>query len=83
MLGFGSSSALAAAYGIAVTRHGDHDASWSTSWRGRSWGWTPAWPASLALVFSIIDLAFFGANVLKILDGGWVPLVIGGWWSSR
>jgi KUP system potassium uptake protein len=42
------------------------------------WHW-PIWvAASVTGVFLVVDLAFFGANVLKILHGGWLPLVIGG-----
>jgi KUP system potassium uptake protein len=41
------------------------------------WEW-PTWKASLASgTFLFVDLAFFGANVLKVEQGGWVPLAIG------
>lgn len=77
VVGFGSSSKLASAYGIAVcgtmiittllafvvTRH--------------VWKWSL--PAAMAVtgIFLIIDMAFLGANIAKVLDGGWLPLVAG------
>jgi KUP system potassium uptake protein len=42
------------------------------------WKWSPLVASSVTGIFLIIDLAFFGANVLKITHGGWLPLVIGG-----
>ena len=77
VIGFGSSSNLAAAYGIAVTgtmlitnllafivaRH---------EWRWKLWQVIPC-----VLPFVIIDLAFFSANSTKIVDGGWFPLAFG------
>jgi KUP system potassium uptake protein len=76
VLGFGSSGDLAAAYGIAVTG----DMVITTLLAGvvfrYMWGWSKLRTASLMVLFLTIDLAFFSANVLKIPDGGWVPLVI-------
>jgi len=77
VIGFGSSSNLAAAYGIAVT--GDMVITTLLAalvFRG-VWRWS--WPRTLALtsVFLVIDLAFFSANVLKIPAGGWLPLLVG------
>jgi KUP system potassium uptake protein len=75
--GFGSSSALAAAYGIAVTLTMVITALLLHVVATERW----RWPLSLALattaVFLTIDLAFLGANALKIAHGGWLPLVIG------
>jgi len=77
VLGFGSSTNLAAAYGIAVTGTmliTDLLAFVVTRY---VWGW-PFWRAFLgALPFAIIDLAFFSANTVKIADGGWFPLAFG------
>jgi len=77
VLGFKSSGNLAAAYGIAVTG----DMVITTLLAGivfhGIWGWSWLRTISLLSVFLIIDLAFFSANVLKIPDGGWVPLLIG------
>ena len=40
------------------------------------WRWSRAVAAVVGLVFLAVDLAFLGANLLKVRDGGWVPLVI-------
>ena len=78
VIGFGSSTALAAAYGIAVTLTMVITALLLHVVAIERWGWPP-WVAHLVTgLFLIIDLAFFGANALKIAHGGWLPLVIGG-----
>ena len=76
VVGFRSTSALGAAYGIAVT--GSMAIStilFSTLARTR-WEWS--WPKvlGLATLFLIVDLSFFGSNALKVVHGGWVPLAI-------
>lgn len=77
VLGFKSSGNLAAAYGIAVTG----DMVITTLLAGmvfhNMWGWSKLRTGALISLFLTIDIAFFSANVLKIPDGGWVPLVIG------
>ena len=77
VIGFGSSTALAAAYGIAVTLTMVITAVLLYVVSVERWHW----PAPVAMlvtgVFLAIDLAFFAANVLKIAHGGWLPLVIG------
>lgn len=77
VVGFQSSGNLAAAYGIAVTG----DMVITTLLAGivfhYLWGWSKARTLTLVTLFLIVDLAFFSANILKIPDGGWVPLVIG------
>ncbi|MGZ8982608.1 MAG: potassium transporter Kup [Methylotenera sp.] len=77
VIGFGSSGNLAAAYGIAVTG----DMIITTLLAGivfhNIWGWSKLRTGALIALFLTIDIAFFSANVLKIPDGGWVPLVIG------
>ena len=76
VLGFKSSSALGAAYGIAVTGTMAITTLLFYEICVTRWNW-PRWRAlSLAAVFLAIDLAFLGANVLKVLQGGWVPLVV-------
>ncbi|MFA6310024.1 MAG: potassium transporter Kup [Sterolibacterium sp.] len=77
VIGFGSSTRLAAAYGIAVTGTmliTNVLAYCVTRWL---WQWSP-WKAFLgALPFMLIDIAFCSANFVKIADGGWFPLVFG------
>ncbi len=76
VIGFRNSSSLAAAYGIAVTATMTITTVLAHVVATRRWGWTPAVAALVTGVFLVIDLAFFGANTLKVLKGGWVPLVI-------
>ena len=78
VIGFGSSTALAAAYGIAVTLTMVITAVLLQVVATERWGWPPALAYAVTGVFLMIDLAFFGANALKITHGGWLPLVIGG-----
>ena len=78
VIGFGSSTALAAAYGIAVTLTMVITAVLLQVVATERWGWSPAVAYTVTGVFLVIDLAFFGANALKIAHGGWLPLVIGG-----
>jgi KUP system potassium uptake protein len=76
VLGFKSSGALGAAYGIAVTgTMAITTLLFSVIARTR-WNW-PLWRVvALAGFFFTFDFAFLGSNLLKIDDGGWVPLVI-------
>jgi KUP system potassium uptake protein len=76
VIGFGSSSALAAAYGIAVTLTMVITAVLLQVVAIDRWGWRPAVAYFATGIFLVIDLAFFGANALKITHGGWLPLVI-------
>ena len=78
VIGFGSSTALAAAYGIAVTLTMVITAVLLQVVAVERWGWPPALAYFVTGIFLTIDLAFFGANALKITHGGWLPLVIGG-----
>ncbi len=78
VLGFRSSSALGAAYGIAVTgTMAITTALFYVIVRHR-WNWSRGRAGTLAGGFIAIDIAFFGANIIKIERGGWVPLVIAG-----
>ncbi len=75
---FGSSSKLATAYGIAVTGTMIVTVCLLSIVMVKAWNW-PVWMAGLLIApFAIIDLIFFGANALKIVEGGYVPLMIGG-----
>jgi KUP system potassium uptake protein len=77
VIGFGTSSNLAAAYGIAVTGTMLITNILAVAVSVRLWHWSP-WRAVLgALPFFIIDLGFFLANSVKIHDGGWFPLAFG------
>jgi KUP system potassium uptake protein len=76
VLGFRSTTALGAAYGIAVTGSmAITTLLFSTLARTR-WKW--GWPQVIALgtLFLIVDLSFFGSNIVKVRAGGWVPLAI-------
>ncbi|MGH8213000.1 MAG: potassium transporter Kup, partial [Rhodanobacteraceae bacterium] len=78
VIGFGSSTALAGAYGIAVTGTMAIDTTLFLVVARRMWNWDIWRVAAIGAVFLTIDLSFFGANTLKIPDGGWFPLVLGG-----
>jgi KUP system potassium uptake protein len=75
---FRSSSALASAYGIAVTGTMVVTCmmAFVVIWRIRHW--TVVAAAALILPFLVIDLTFLSANLLKVIEGGWVPLALGG-----
>jgi KUP system potassium uptake protein len=76
VLGFRSSTALGAAYGIAVTGTFLMTTALMYAVSRTWWGWS-RWRAILLVgPFLIIDGAFFAANLLKVKQGGWVPLVI-------
>jgi KUP system potassium uptake protein len=76
VIGFQSSGALGAAYGIAVTGTMAITTLLFAVIARTRWNW-PLWRVvGLAAFFFTFDFAFLGANVLKIQHGGWVPLVI-------
>jgi KUP system potassium uptake protein len=75
---FRSSSALAAAYGIAVSGTMVVTAAMAFVVIFKGWRWTPLMAAALIGPFLIVDLTFFSANLLKVHEGGWVPLALGG-----
>jgi KUP system potassium uptake protein len=77
VLGFKSSGNLAAAYGIAVTGDMVITSLLAGMVFHHMWGWSKSRTGALVVLFLTVDVAFFSANVLKIPDGGWVPLVIG------
>ncbi|MEO7677423.1 MAG: potassium transporter Kup, partial [Verrucomicrobiota bacterium] len=77
VVGFRSSSNLAAAYGIAVTMTMVITTVLFYFAARHLWKWS-TWKASLTcLPFLMIELAFFGANAVKILHGGWFPMAVG------
>ena len=75
---FRSSGALASAYGIAVTGTMVVTAmlAFIVVWKVWNWRWYTA--AALVAPFLFIDLTFLSANLLKVVDGGWFPLLLGG-----
>ncbi len=77
VLGFQSSSALASAYGFAVTGTMTITTVLAAAVMRGVWRWQ--WPTIAVVLVPImtVDLALFGANTLKIPSGGWFPLVIG------
>ena len=77
VLGFRSSNNLAAAYGIAVTGDMVITSLLATVVVARSWGWGWFRAGALFACFLAVELVFLAANILKIPDGGWFPLVAG------
>ena len=75
---FRSSSALASAYGIAVTGTMVVTCMMAFIVIWRMWRWSPLAAAALIVPFLMIDLTFLSANMLKVVQGGWVPLALGG-----
>ncbi|WP_354552766.1 potassium transporter Kup [Rhodanobacter soli] len=77
VLGFRSSDNLGAAYGIAVTGTMTMTTLLALVVARKRWHWS--WPTVVlvGVLFLIIDLSFFGANLLKVAHGGWFPLVLG------
>lgn len=78
VIGFQSSSKLAAAYGVAVTSTMLITTTLLFVVARRRWQWPLVWAAPLAGLFFLVDVPFFAANISKILHGAWFPLVIGG-----
>jgi KUP system potassium uptake protein len=74
---FRTSSGLASAYGIAVstTMVADGIMGFVVIWK--LWGWRPAAAAAAIMPFVVVDMTFFSANLLKLLEGAWVPLLFG------
>src|SRR6266403_869084 len=75
---FRSSSALASAYGISVTGTMVVTAMMGFVVIWKVWKWSPFAAAALIAPFLFLDLTFLSANLLKVLEGGWVPLALGG-----
>jgi KUP system potassium uptake protein len=77
VLGFKSSSNLAAAYGIAVTGTMGITTVMVTMVALYIWTWKSKIAYGLLAIFFIVDMAFFSANAVKIVHGGWFPLAMG------
>ena len=77
VLMFKSSSALASAYGISVTGTMVVTAMMGFVVIWKVWKWSPVAAAALIAPFLFLDLTFLAANLLKVWEGGWVPLALG------
>jgi KUP system potassium uptake protein len=77
VLAFRESSNLAAAYGVAVTTTMGITTILLAFVARKKWGWSSLGVIVMATVFLVVDLAFFGANIIKVIDGGWFPLIVG------
>ncbi|MDQ3197882.1 MAG: potassium transporter Kup [Verrucomicrobiota bacterium] len=78
VVGFRSSSNLAAAYGVAITTTMLITTILFYLVARHRWNWPAVAAFPVAAFFILIDLAFFGANMLKIAHGGWFPIIISG-----
>ncbi|MCS6766597.1 MAG: potassium transporter Kup [Candidatus Protistobacter heckmanni] len=91
VLAFKRSDNLAAAYGIAVTTTMVITTLLAGVVMRSVWHWNPVAVSLVAICFLVVDLAFFSANLLKVAEGGWFPLLLGGlafmllmtWYSGR
>ncbi|EJL81045.1 K+ transporter [Herbaspirillum sp. CF444] len=91
VLAFKKSDNLAAAYGVAVTTTMVITTMLAAVVMRIEWKWHPVLVTLVIGAFFIVDFAFFAANLLKIADGGWFPLLLGGtaffllmtWYSGR
>ena len=91
VVGFGSSTKLASAYGIAVTGTMAITSYLYYLVCRHNWGYRRSTALALFIPFVAIDLAFFAANATKVAEGGWIPLAIGAavfvvmttWWRGR
>ncbi len=77
VLGFRSSTNLASAYGVAVTATMVITTLLFFVVARERWRWSLALSGTVAGIFLAVDLAFFAANIVKIDDGGWFPLLVG------
>jgi len=76
VLGFKNSDSLAGAYGVAVSLTMLITTVFMVAVMRGIWRWNWGVVAMIAIPFLTLDLTFFGSNILKIKDGGWVPLAI-------
>lgn len=76
VVAFGSSSALAAAYGLAIVCTMLITTLLLYAAPPDRWGWHPAVTRLVLSVFLLAELTFLGANLVKFEEGGWVPLLI-------
>lgn len=90
VFGFGTSESLASAYGIAVTGAMLVDTVLAVVFASRGWRIPLVVAILVAVPFLVLEAAFFGSNLLKIFDGGYVPvliasclgLVMASWWRG-
>jgi KUP system potassium uptake protein len=75
-LGFGSSSNLAGAYGIAVSLTMLITTLLFFAAAQRLWGWHPGAAAAVCGIFALVEISFVAANAMKFLQGGWFPLAV-------
>ena len=76
VIGFRSSGALASAYGVAVTLTMVITALLLHVVMVERWKWPVAAAVCVTLVFLTVDMALLGANLLKLVDGGWLPIAV-------
>jgi KUP system potassium uptake protein len=76
VIGFQSSNNLAAAYGIAVTGTMTITTLLFHTIVRDTWGWSKWRARALTMLFLLVDLGFFSANLVKIAEGGWFPIVV-------
>ena len=79
VLAFQASSALAAAYGVAVTATMAITTALLAVVERERWRWSLVTVVAVTAPLLIIDLAFFSANIVKVAEGGWFPLGVGLW----
>jgi KUP system potassium uptake protein len=78
VLGFKSSSALASTYGVALTMTMVITALLLYVVMTERWKWSLPLAITVTAVFLIVDVAFLGANLLKVIQGGWLPIAVAG-----
>jgi KUP system potassium uptake protein len=77
VIAFRESTNLAAAYGVAVTATMAITTSILAVVERERWNWGVVVIASITAPLLVVDLAFFGANIIKVEQGGWFPLLVG------
>ena len=78
VIGFRTSSNLTGAYGVAIATTMVVTTILAYTLAREKWHWQPLLAILITTSFLVVDLAFFGSNMLKIGAGGWVPLLVGG-----
>ncbi len=78
VIGFGSSSALAAAYGVAVSATMVITTVLGFFVMRERWNWTLGLALAVCFTFLVADLTFFSANLSKVAEGGWFPIAVAG-----
>jgi len=78
VLSFRKSANLTAAYGVAISGTMVITTLLAYFVVREQWRWSLFTAVLITMGFSVMDLGFFGSNIVKIVDGGWVPLLVGG-----